>query len=94
MVGASGIFMMAAGTSGSQQINKTRIIEAVIIAAIISAAGYFIALPVLQEKTSQIQNAITEIKQDIKEMKQDLTKVQIEQAKSNVPVQPARRERY
>ena len=85
---------MMAAANGVQQINKTRIIEAVIIAAIISAGGYFIALPVLQEKTSQIQNAISEIKQDIKEMKQDLTKVQIEQAKSNLPVHPSRRERY
>lgn len=93
MLGSSGIFMMATA-NGVQHINKTRIIEAVIIAAIISAMGYFIALPVLQEKTSQIQNAIIEMKQDIKEIKQDLTKVQIEQAKSNVPAQPPRRDRY
>jgi len=93
MIGTSGIFMMATA-NGVQHINKTRIIEAVIIAGIIGAGGYFIALPALQEKIAQIQGSITEVKEDIKEIKRDLTRVQIEQAKGTAPVTPARRERY
>jgi len=87
MVGSGGLFMMAAA-NGTQIINKTRIIEAVVIAAIISAGGYFIALPVLQEKIAVIQGSIAEVKETIREVradqaeiKRDLTRVQIEQAK-------------
>lgn len=86
MVGSGGIFMMAAA-NGVQHINKTRIIEAVIIGLILGAGGYFLALPVLQEKIAQIQESIAEVKESIKEVradqaeiKRDLTKVQIEQA--------------
>lgn len=81
---------MMAAANGVQQINKTRIIEAIIIASIIGAGGYFIALPVLQEKIAQIQGSISEVKETIKEIradqaeiKRDLTKVQIEQAKKH-----------
>lgn len=87
MVGSGGLFMMAAA-NGSQSINKTRILEAIVIAAILSAGGYFIALPVLQEKIAAIEGAIVEVKQSVKEIradqaeiKRDLTRVQIEQAK-------------
>lgn len=87
VIGSSGIFMMASA-NGVQHINKTRIIEAVIIAAILGAAGYFLALPVLQQKIEQIQGSIAEVKETIKEVradqaeiKRDLTRVQIEQAK-------------
>lgn len=93
MIGSSGIFMMATA-NGVQHINKTRIIEAVIIAVILGAGGYFIALPALMEQVTQLKGSIVEIKEDVKEIKRDLTKVQIEQAKNSGPVQPPRRERY
>jgi hypothetical protein len=72
-------FMLMAGSPTAVQINRTRVIEAGITAVItgmmISAAGYYVAFPVLQNQVSNIafrqneQNA--QVLEILKEFKHD-----------------------
>ena len=55
-------FLLAVG--GEKEINRVRIIEAVIIAAVISLGGYFVALPKIVET---IEKNVVEIKLSQKE---------------------------
>lgn len=63
-------FMLAVG--GQKEINYTRIIEAVVIGAVVAAGGYFVALPVLQKEVQIIQRDISDLKQSLKEGREDL----------------------
>ena len=51
--------------NGDAKINKTRVVESVIIGGILSAGGYFVALPVLSEKVDTINRAITRLEQRV-----------------------------
>ena len=63
MIGSTMIpFLLAVG--GEKEINRVRILEAVIIAAVISMGGYFIALP---EIVKTIEKSVVEIKTAQKE---------------------------
>ena len=50
---------------GAQHLNKTRIVESVIIGVILSAGGYFIALPVLMEKVESINRNIARLEERV-----------------------------
>jgi len=67
-------FLLATGAS--KQVNKTRIIESVITAAVsgglIAWTGYVIAFPVLQEQVAQMRREGLETRQMIKEIQADL----------------------
>jgi hypothetical protein len=68
-------FMILA-TSAPQTVNKTRIIEAVITAAVVGVivayAGMYVALPVLKEQIDQLRISQTDTKQIIKDMRDDM----------------------
>lgn len=71
-------FMMAAAGSipPVNAVNKIRIIEAVITAAVsgalIAGTGYFIALPVLEERMAQSTRQMVEIKVEVKELRTEI----------------------
>lgn len=71
-MGKLGIPFMLAGVAavGAGKINSTRVVEAVVIACVSSAlmatAGYFIALPVIQEQVSTVRRDISEVKEEMK----------------------------
>jgi hypothetical protein len=66
---------MLAGVAATQ-VNKTRIVEAVVIAAIsggiIAMAGYYVAFPVLQEQVAQMRREGLETRQLIREIRDDI----------------------
>ena len=51
--------------NGDARVNKTRVVESVIIGGILAAGGYFVALPVLSEKVDTINRAITRLEQRV-----------------------------
>ena len=71
-MGKLGIPFMLAGVAavGAARINSTRVVEAIIIACVSSTlmatAGYFIALPVIQEQVSTVRRDISEVKESMK----------------------------
>lgn len=69
-------FMAAAVPVGMpRQINRTRLIEAVITAmvsgAMISAMGYYLAFPVLQEQVNQIKREVVDTREILKEYRRE-----------------------
>jgi hypothetical protein len=62
-------FMLAVGQDA--RINKTRLFESAITAAIsgalIAAAGYYVALPVLQKEVLQIKLELADLKVEIRD---------------------------
>jgi len=67
-------FMLA--MSANNKVNKTRLIESVITAVIsgglIAMAGYYVAVPVLQEQVSQMRREGLETRQLIRDIQADL----------------------
>lgn len=67
---------MVASTEVPQEINKTKLIESVIqsvfVAAFVAGMGYFVALPVLQEKVEQIRREGLETRALLREIKQEM----------------------
>lgn len=61
----------------NNKVNKTRLIESVITAAVsgalIAMAGYYVAFPVLQEQVAQIRREGMETRQLIKDIQADLS---------------------
>jgi len=62
---------LIAGAMQKNEINKTRIVEAVITAlvsgCVIAIAGKYIALPILEERVSQIKVEVVELKADLRQ---------------------------
>jgi len=56
-------FMLAVGAT--KEVNKTRIMEALIIGAVIAAAGKFLALPVLIEQIESVNRNVSKLEQQI-----------------------------
>ena len=56
-------FMLAVG--GTKEVNKTRIVEALIIGAVIAAAGKLFALPVLIEQIETVNRNIAKVEQQV-----------------------------
>lgn len=52
-------------SNGTPKVNKTRILESIIIGVILSAGGYFIALPVLMEKVDTINRNIERLEKRV-----------------------------
>ena len=52
-------FMLAVG--GTKEVNKTRILEALIIGAVIAAAGKLFALPVLIEQIDRLKKELSDL---------------------------------
>lgn len=67
-------FMIA--SVANNKVNKTRLIESVITAAVsgalIAMAGYYVAFPVLQEQVAQMRREGLETRQLIKDIQTDL----------------------
>ncbi len=71
---------MVAGVAGSAltggEINKMRVLEAVIIAVVsgfvIAMAGYYVAFPVMQEQVSQMRREGLETRQLIREVREEM----------------------
>ncbi len=68
-------FMLAAGAVQAP-MDRNKVIEAVITAAIsgaiIAAVGYFFALPVLQEQMAQVKVEVASVKVDVKELRGEI----------------------
>lgn len=56
-------FMLIAGQD--KAVNKTRVMEALIIGAVIAAAGKFLALPVLIEQIETVNRNIAKVEQQM-----------------------------
>lgn len=67
-------FLLA--VNGDTKVNKTRVVEAVVIAIVVGAimayAGMYVALPVIKEQIEQINRRQTEQTQFIRDIKQEL----------------------
>ena len=76
-------FMLAAGAS--TQINKTRIAESVVIALIVGVimtmAGKYIALPVLEDRLAHFIKEGEATRQKVEQLQEKLVAVQIEMAR-------------
>ena len=95
-------FLLA--VNGDPRVNKTRVIEAVVIAVVVGAimayAGMYVALPVIKEQIEHINRRQNEQMQYIRDIKQELdlrsarrdaTEAQLSQRITNVQVEVARR---
>lgn len=88
-------FMLMAGSPAAVAVNKTRLVEAGITAIttglMISAAGYYVAFPVLQNQVQNIANKQSEqnaqLLETLREYKRErevlLTKRDVEMARVN-----------
>ena len=89
-------FTMAAtraATSGvvmPQGINKTRVIESIVIALLTAGAvgmgGYLLAWPVLKAEVAQIRNDIREVREDIRMDKAEITQLRIDAARQGADI--------
>ena len=74
-LGKIGIPFLLAGMNG-KEINKTRMMEAVITAivsgGVIAMAGYYVAFPVLQEQVLQMRRESQDTRDLIKEIRVEL----------------------
>lgn len=82
-------FMVAAG-QGPEKVNLTRMLEAVIIAAIVGAGAWFMLIPELKAQFKYQAETLSEVKADIKHIDSGLDKMEtrvdelsVEVAKSN-----------
>jgi len=79
-------FLLATGAS--KQVNKTRIIESVITAAIsgaiIAIAGFYYAFPVLQEQVLQMRREGLETRQLIRDIQSDLNAMSLRRDQTEV----------
>ena len=69
-------FLLAGMAGAAPQINKNRLIEGAIMAAVsgivIAMVGYFVAFPVMQEQMMQVRREAHETRQLIRDIKQEL----------------------
>ena len=83
-------------TAVPQTVNKTRVIEAIVIASIsgafIAFVGMYVALPVLMEKIDNIRRDIARVEQTVKDdrvdsnmviekLKADISQIKVDQAR-------------
>jgi len=83
-------------SAAPQTVNKTRIIEAIVIASIsgafIAFVGMYVALPVLMEKLDGIRRDVARVEQTVKDdrsdrdrdmekIKADITQIKVDQAR-------------
>lgn len=71
-------FMLAAGAGAAQEINKTRMTEAVIIGLVVGAitfaGGKYVALPVIEERLDNFIKDGQETRRMLIEMRQEFRK--------------------
>lgn len=73
-------------SAAPQTVNRTRVVEALVIAAVsgalIAAAGMYVALPVLTEKLDGIRRDVARLEQTVRdnrsERERDLEKIKID----------------
>lgn len=53
------------------KVNTTRVLEALIIAALTSLVVYITSIPKLETKIDSLSNTVTEVKSEIKQIRQD-----------------------
>lgn len=62
-------FMVMATAQAAQHVDRQRVLEAVIIATVsailIGAAGYLIALPVIQERLDQVRSDVRAMREEM-----------------------------
>lgn len=73
-------FMVAAGANGEQQVNINRMLEAVIIAAVLGLGGYLLLIPELKAEFNAVKSDVHEIGQDVKELSADVMQLKIDVA--------------
>lgn len=71
---------MAAASNGGQQVNMNRMLEAVIIAAIIGAGTYFMMIPEIRAEFNGMKKEVHEISTDLKTVKADVIQLKIDVA--------------